>query len=908
MKNYIANENIDRLNNGDEMHTSSKLLRDLFRRSIEMGREYANNGDEATLFEAFRLMGTGLHCLEDFSAHSNYTELALIEMGEEGTFPHVGANTRVNVQGKDIWPLVTGTFGGVDFLHSVIGEVSDKAMQSEMSRLEGQISAAEQAAQNEGSDGILQRITDLIGKIPNLNSGDEMSQAEELKRKSQEQKESGQPWGVGDSADGVIREIMPYLEFHDKLMRKIEATGIGIITEKLAEVTTLFVFSLIAPWLLPILRQVSSELKTGSSEVIASSENAQHVVFNDDDSSNPTHSMLSKDHFSNVLNEPAGKIASAVLKFAVPLLMEAWDDEGVDINNTIETIINGVFHHPALRDSDRPGQEGRQAMFQVVEEWWNNKSSSEQDTLREQLSREGVQAGKNHVENAMTAQYGHGCGAPMYPTSQPKTKGEAFGQLFGGAVENALTGGGKSAPTGMGGLLGGILGGVAENMLGENRGGSSERTQYGRVGDTYDSYGGNQRSQDNYGQESSGYGGNNYGRNEESSYGGYGRSEEQSYGGYGGNQESSYGRREERYDAPAEDSYETEGYGGESRGYGGGESRSYYGGNNEGTKHASHKTTRDSDERNKRTTTTDTLGAGRKDYEVRGAAAGYGMSMGKGGNTGKGYQYDDDRKFNESFDKNKQYGREEKKSYGKRDEDEDRDRNKSKSSYGGGYGGSSGAGAYGSGSYGGNKRDEDDEEKKQKQKKYGKDDEEEKKQKKYGRDDDDDDRKQSSYSRDDDEKKNKKYSRDDDEDDKKKKKYGRDDDDDEDKKKKKYGRDDDDDDRKKSYKKHDNDDDDDRKKSYGHRKDDDDDDDRKRSYKKHDNDDDDDRKKSYGHRKDDDDDDDRKKSYKKHDNDDDDDRKKSYGHRKDDDGDDDRKKSYGHGRRDSGEERRRRYD
>ncbi|KAI5810557.1 heterokaryon incompatibility protein Het-C-domain-containing protein [Pyronema omphalodes] len=592
MKNYIANENIDRLSNGDEMHTSSKLLRDLFRRSIEMGRDYANNGDEATLFEAFRLMGTGLHCLEDFSAHSNYTELALIEMGEEGVFPHVGSNTRVNVDGKDIWPLVTGTFGGVDFLHSVIGEVSDKAMQSEMSRLENQISAAEQAAQNEGSDGILQRITDLIGKIPNLNSGDEMSQAEELKRKSQEQKESGQPWGVGDSADQVINEIMPYLEFHDKLMRKIEATGIGIITEKLAEVTTLFVFSLIAPWLLPILRQVSSELKTGSSEVIASSENAQHVVFNDDDSSNPTHSMLSKDHFSNVLNEPAGKIASAVLKFAVPLLMEAWDDEGVDINNTIDTIINGVFHHPALRDSGRPGQEGRQAMFQVVEEWWNSKSSSEQDTLREQLSREGVQAGKNHVENAMTAQYGHGCGAPMYPTSQPKTKGEAIGQLFGGAVENALTGGGKSEPTGMGGLLGGLLGGVAENMLGENRGGSSERTQYGRVGDTYDSYGGNQRSQDNYGQESSGYGGDNYSRNEQSyggygggeeqTYGGYGRNQEQSYGGYGGNQESSYGRREERYDAPAEDNYETEGYGGESRGYGGGESRSYYGGNNEG--------------------------------------------------------------------------------------------------------------------------------------------------------------------------------------------------------------------------------------------------------------------------------------------------------------------------------------
>ena len=33
---------------------------------------------------------------------------------------------------EEIWPLVTGTFGGVDFLHSVMGEVSDKATQSEI--------------------------------------------------------------------------------------------------------------------------------------------------------------------------------------------------------------------------------------------------------------------------------------------------------------------------------------------------------------------------------------------------------------------------------------------------------------------------------------------------------------------------------------------------------------------------------------------------------------------------------------------------------------------------------------------------------------------------------------------------------------------------------------------------------
>lgn len=60
----------------------------------------------------------------DFLAHSNYLELALIEMGERDVFPHVGRNTLVRIEGarNEVYPCVTGTFGGVDFLHSVTGE------------------------------------------------------------------------------------------------------------------------------------------------------------------------------------------------------------------------------------------------------------------------------------------------------------------------------------------------------------------------------------------------------------------------------------------------------------------------------------------------------------------------------------------------------------------------------------------------------------------------------------------------------------------------------------------------------------------------------------------------------------------------------------------------------------------
>ena len=60
--------------------------------------------------------------MEDFGAHSNYTELALREMGFTNVFSHTGTATEVILRGKTVFPIVTGTFGAVDFLMSVLGE------------------------------------------------------------------------------------------------------------------------------------------------------------------------------------------------------------------------------------------------------------------------------------------------------------------------------------------------------------------------------------------------------------------------------------------------------------------------------------------------------------------------------------------------------------------------------------------------------------------------------------------------------------------------------------------------------------------------------------------------------------------------------------------------------------------
>ena len=57
MKNYIANERVD-------IMSSARHVRKLFRKCVELGRRYNRDNNKDDLYEAFRLLGTGLHCLE----------------------------------------------------------------------------------------------------------------------------------------------------------------------------------------------------------------------------------------------------------------------------------------------------------------------------------------------------------------------------------------------------------------------------------------------------------------------------------------------------------------------------------------------------------------------------------------------------------------------------------------------------------------------------------------------------------------------------------------------------------------------------------------------------------------------------------------------------------------------------
>ncbi|XP_044719855.1 heterokaryon incompatibility protein het-C domain-containing protein [Hirsutella rhossiliensis] len=615
MKNYIANERAG-------IMTSAQHVRRLFSGCIELGRRYKQGGNKDDLYEALRLMGTGLHCLEDFFAHSNYTELALIEMGEGNVFPHCGRNTLIQLQGarQEVYPIVTGTFGGVDFLHSVVGEVSDKLTQNEIDELEGTLQESKNADTSV--------LRDLLDKIPDgLFGGKKQSnRIDEIQSEANTAQLQGMSVSPKDPEEftvyvgQVFRQVMPAIQFHDDIMKSITSAVEKIpvlpkIIEQLEEQLSKFVFSVIAPMVVPLIHQIRNELRTGSGEIVHSSEQEQHIVFEDDGSSDPTHSMLSKDHFSNILNEVAGRTAAKMLHWVVPQIMEAIDDDDTDVNRLLDRIVHGVLHHPVQREMGRDGVvEARRLIFGSVEEWWREMGDDQREDYRRKLSREGVRRGENHKEGVNDTGHGHGCSGKL---KMRKLYGEpeTLETKIAGAAADAIVQGATGAFSGMveqntgykmpsahgsqqeekreeeGGLSGFLS--AAGSILGsafgkdEKEKHSSHRreddgsytqtqTEFGRHEGRYAQADRYEQQESHSGRQTAGYGyeertetrptyGGGYeGRQQGGGYGGSSnRRNENSYGGHGDNYGGGggHGGREESYESSGSNSRREESYG-----------------------------------------------------------------------------------------------------------------------------------------------------------------------------------------------------------------------------------------------------------------------------------------------------------------------------------------------------------
>jgi hypothetical protein len=331
-----------------------------------------------------------------------------------------------------------------------LGEATDHFAQTEVEQMD--IALKEAEAQNKASgdgsrdasgSGQLASMTNMLSSIP--GAGDLSRQAQSLQAKSDAQERDAATQGdrpsqniPGTNIDPMktVAQIYPILEFRDKVVKVIDTTiekipGLEALVEKITETLTLFVLSLLAPYIRPIIDAVSKQLKAGSGEVIDASGKHQYEPWTDQHCSDPTHSLLSKDHFSNILNEPAGQVAAAILQYVAPRVIYAWQHPDIPLEQVLNDVVR-VFHHPALRDQRC---ELHQNMFSTVERWARSRPDGGSN-LNVLLSSDSVRKGRNHTVDPSNQSQTHshgglpsGVGSFFGSASQSKTRDGPWQQI-----------------------------------------------------------------------------------------------------------------------------------------------------------------------------------------------------------------------------------------------------------------------------------------------------------------------------------------------------------------------------------------------------------------------------------------------------------------------------------------------
>jgi len=416
MKNYIANEN-------GTWDTSAACIRRTLLKCIEVGRR-AKGGNDADSYEAYRLLGTALHTLEDLTAHSNWCELSLRRLGHSQVFCHVGDSCQIDTPSGRAPPLVTGVFGAADFLHSLLGEASDHISEASVSDLTKAMSSARSSPGSDSSDAALRS---LFFQMPSGGGQDLSREFDNLSEiRSRTAPNSGfDPAQM--SPQELHSTLWKVLKFRDNVCKSIERTiekipGLSTLSEKISNAVNRFVFTTLEPYLKPIMQSATGTLHSGSAAVINKQE--QYEVFDNAFADDPTHSLLSKDHFALILNEPAGNLAKIIVKHAVKGVVQAWGSTSVDPYHTINKILE-AFHHPYFVDGSSDVQR---EMGEYMRDWIGKMSSQDREYVLSALTKDSVRHGRNKRRGHVDDQQQGCCGGHGSAT---------FGQHMQGIMPNS---------------------------------------------------------------------------------------------------------------------------------------------------------------------------------------------------------------------------------------------------------------------------------------------------------------------------------------------------------------------------------------------------------------------------------------------------------------------------------------
>ncbi|KAG6354458.1 hypothetical protein INS49_004475 [Diaporthe citri] len=407
MKNYIANS-------GNGWDTSADYLRGQLLECVELGRKGRAQHETEARKDAFRRLGAALHTLEDFSAHSNFIELCLHELGEDGIFPFVGDACRITIPdgaraGKVVAPLTTGTFGMLDIFHSLLGEADDKAV------LQSKGSLGELASKlNRGGlafDRLFQLIKTGIGRLSQIQPDidpllRQLQTVQEIfKKHTPDDKELPTPSDLPD-ANLLWKTIEPVIYLHDAVSKYLQAgqedeeeSTQDYSHGQLGEYTNQLVFRYLAVMIESSVMELRNAVKAARDRVDEEAAKCDSAkVFKDGSSaSDPSHSDLSKDHFSNVLNQPGGLVATVTTNWTTQQIVKCWDDPDIDAELVIDKVLS-ILHHPSFPDNKTPIQ---QYMFDTVKAWWDTTPSDEKDRIRGKLTKGSVRE-RQHEDHNLT--------------------------------------------------------------------------------------------------------------------------------------------------------------------------------------------------------------------------------------------------------------------------------------------------------------------------------------------------------------------------------------------------------------------------------------------------------------------------------------------------------------------------
>lgn len=268
-----------------------------------------------------RHLGNAFHVIEDFFAHTNFVEIALIKNGYINVYPWVELNS--NIQALDDphlkafnIPLVTGTFGDDDILSSI-----GPKLEKEFFPLEMEPYTKMKSTDKSFFDRLVEIVLDdFIEKEKNVIAS----------------KKSKVP-GTNYTYPELKLAYATYVSMRTKWLRLLETPIIGDALEPVDQLLHTITQTFI------MYRNILVRILTKQTLKEVTLKQINKTGFG----TNPSHTQIAKDHADHFLNPLAGKLAYICVKQIGKEMKAVFNNSsGASVEKVISRLDFELFQHP----------------------------------------------------------------------------------------------------------------------------------------------------------------------------------------------------------------------------------------------------------------------------------------------------------------------------------------------------------------------------------------------------------------------------------------------------------------------------------------------------------------------------------------------------------------------------------